>query len=790
MTTAEFKSILASFNTADFGEYTADTFTSANKYRKPTVYPSADHPRILFTKNTIDALRKNIHAEESAEAYKMYIEYSEDPFDGDFGEVNEKYKHNFSDRKVGIIEAKAFRYAMTGDEKYGYEAIIAAKRAMLTINVPHTVGDWCRTYGHLMYVVACVYDWCYGIMTEEDKKQIVAGGVNLLGMHLETCCYVGEGNKVPIEQGTCYGHGAEDQILVDYLSFAIATFGDASEIYELVGGRVLNDFAEAQNFLLEAGSHWEGSMYGPVRTVATIVSNFLINKMTDGRYTPFSPKLEEAMVTFAYYVRPDGHVYRIGDINENNTAYQFFWFSNDCFYGGTFYKNPYLKSLGYKYLKEFTKFTCCCAGLSVVQFLALNDPEIPHTYDGDIPLTRTTKAPHTNIFAKSAADDKNAFGIYMTMPENYVSSHAHMECGSFQIYYKGPLASDSGAYSGWGGDHHMGYNMQTVSANSILIYNPALKDAVNPRRPKMYYSGGQSIDNGANLPTTLDKIKKHPALGQCTSLGVANMEKNGKYLYSYMAGDMTRAYDEVTADEVTRYMLAVATGDEKCPLAFMTFDRISAKDKSFRKAALIHIQEAPEIKDGYAVVTTTRRGTSGKMIVQTPLGNTDFELVGGEGREFFIPGVDENGKYSLEAGRNLPHGKTIPEGSLEEYGWGRIEITPKTESKTDCILTVLYVTDRENTDAPIKAEAVPSESLAGAEILGKAVLFPKYEKLLENEASFTLSKAGECFVTGVKSGKWTLEADGKELKTVEAAEGENLLVFEAAAGKYTIKPAN
>ena len=69
---------------------------------------------------------------------------------------------------------------MTGDEKFGYDALLCAKNAILTIDVTHNVGDWCRTYGHLMYISACTYDWCHDLMTEEDKKQLIAGCVNQL----------------------------------------------------------------------------------------------------------------------------------------------------------------------------------------------------------------------------------------------------------------------------------------------------------------------------------------------------------------------------------------------------------------------------------------------------------------------------------------------------------------------------------------------------------------------------------------------------------------------------------
>ncbi len=783
----KYKELLASFNTSDFGEYSAKAFTEGNFYRKPKVYPSDSHPRILFTKNTVDKLRENINCEESRAAYERYIELSDTDFDGKFEPKEGERRFNYSTNKAAIIEAKAFRYAMTGEEKYGYEAIYAAKNAVLTIDVTRNVGDACRNHGHLMYVVSCTYDWCYNLLSEEDKKQIIAGCVNLLGKEFEMCRYLYDGNILPVEQGTAYGHGAEDQMLVDYLAFAIATYGDASEIYELVGGRVLNDYTEAQNFLLSAGSHWEGTMYGSVRTVATLVSNILIASMTDGKYIPFSPKLEDAVLTTTKYIRPDGHVYRIGDTNENNTAFQFVWMSENCFYAGNFYKNPYLKSVGYKYLNKFTNFWNMVAGLSCVQFLCINDPEVPHIYEENVPLTHRTYFPNTNIFAKSANDDKDAFGIFMTMPENCVTSHAHMECGSFQIYYKGPLASDSGAYDSWGGPHHFGYNMQTVSANSLLIYNPELKDVLYPHRANMKYAGGQSIRKCRRLPETFEGIIHHPALGQCKSLGLKNCEKNGEYLYSYMAGDMTGAYDDETALEVTRYMLAFATGDKKCPYAFMTYDRVTAKDASFKKAALIHVQEEPKCDGDFVTVTTTRRNTSGKMLVQTVGGNTDFNIIGGEGKQFWIWGVDEEGKVSADAGYNVPQRNTIGEGSLEEYGWGRIEISPKSEEKTSNILTVMYVTDQKNTDAPIKSEDVSSGDFAGAKIFGKQVYFPKSEKLIDTEATLEIKECGECFITGLQWDEWTVFKDGEALSVIKILKGENILNITLEKGMYTFK---
>ncbi len=798
-----YKNMAAGFNTADFGEYDAVTFTSVNKYNTPGVLPGDTHPRVLFTKDSLGTVESNLAAEENSHAYKRYMALSDIPCDGKFKALSGNMVHNYDADMVSRIEAKAFRYVMERDPAkypnadddpaslYGYEAIYAAKNAMLTINVPHTVGDWCRTYGFLMYVTACVYDWCYDLLTDTDKTQIINGTVNLLGKHLEMVCYAGVDNKVPTEQGAAYGHGAEDQLLVDYLSFAIACYNEAPEIYNFVAGRIFDEYVDMQNYLFAGGSHWEGSMYGGVRSAATVMADLLFNRMTGGDVTPFN--IEEAAITSTHIVRPDGQRYRIGDMDENYSEFSPSTWSIVCFYASSLYGNSYLKDFAYESLSGFDYFKIGVAGLTPVQFLAANDTSISHVYEGTAPLTRTAGYPGTSLFAKSANDDRNAFGIYMTMPESFQASHAHMECGSFQIYYKGSiLASDSGAYAGWGSEHHMSYSMSTVASNSLLIYNPALAGTHNSYRPALTYTGGQSVAKDGELPNTLSQLLNHERLGQCTSLGVANAEEDGVYLYSYMGGDMTKAYDYVTVGEggeVTRYMFAVATGDAKCPYAFLTFDRITAADASYHKSALIHVQEAPKVKDGFAFITNSKNGGSGKLVVQSVGYDTEYTVIGGEGREFWIPGVDENGNYSLEAGKNLPSGKLLVEGSLAEYGWGRIEISPAEAEKTNRMLTVMYVTDAANNSTPVKAESIVSDNLAGACIFGKAVMFPEDEKLLTRESSFTLTEGGECYIAGVAAGEWNIMQDGSLVKTVAVKDGTNLLTFTAEAScTYTLMP--
>ena len=780
----EYKTKIAGFNKADFGEYTSSIFTDAIEikgYSAPTVYPAKGaHPRVLFTENSASTIRENFEASENKNAYTQYMLNSYVPCDGVFTTLTNSTSHNWNSSVTTAIEAKAFRYAMTGEKLYGYEAIYAIKNAILTLDIPDgTLADSTRAWGYIIYMAGCVYDWCYDLLTEEDKAEIVAGCVNLIGVHMEIVRYDGEHNKAPTAQGPAYGHGSEAQLLRDWLTFAIACYDEYPEIYELVAGRICDDYVRIQDFFNSSGAHWEGAGYGPYRMYFSMYAQCLVDRMTDGKEKLFGDDMEKVAITFMNYIRPDNQLLRIGDgWQERGQTFELLGRNLIAFIAGNYYGNAYLKSISYKELNSFGYFVYYNTSLSPVMVLALNDVSVPHVYEEKAPLVNTTKYPFSSITARSAHNDINAFMVYMTMPESYGLSHAHMDCGSFQIYYKGILASDSGKYSTWGDFHHMSYSVSTISSNSLIIYNPNLEGTVNSRWRNLLYSGGQSIaGDRALLPNSYEEIMENNVIKpQCVSLGVANVEKDGVYLYSYMGGDMTGAYDAETVDEVTRYMLAVATGDSKCPLVFVTFDRITSDDASYRKSALIHMQQEPTLYDDYVIITNTKDNNNGKLVVQSVAFDTEYTIIGGEGKEFWLS--DALGNATVDT----------TNGGIAEYGWGRLEIFPENPEKTNHMLTVMYVTDADNNSAPKKAKDISTDTLAGTLMFGKAMFFPKNDKLISSETSFTLDSSADCYITGVAARTWEIYNGNTLVDTVTVAEGENILTFAAAAGTYTVKP--
>ena len=761
------KGLIASFDDSVFGEPIGDLF--ASPFAPPPVYPTKGmHPRVIVNAGDLERIKPRLAKPQNKSAYESYLSYTECLMTGEYA--------GSTFELLTRIEAKAFRYLLTGEELYGYQAIYNIRNAILTAE--HIEIDPYRAYGLTMYIAACVYDWCYDLLSDTDKDQIVRGCINLLAKRMEVGC-------PPAKVGAIAHHTVECQILRSYLSFAIATYDEYPEIYEYVAGRLYSDIVPAQNFMLATGKHWEGAYYAPFRYCNLLDAQNLMLAMSDGKCEMFdSGNLREVANAFMDFTLPGLtydkiHVFELGDV----AATTFEDYFSSSFFASCMFGDAALKGFSFECYNDKTDFDSLMNNtwISAVRYLIHNDPDLEPTdpFLGR-DLVRMAKYPCTTAFARSAWGDKDAVAVYMTMPEFYSASHSHAEAGSFQIYYKGMLASDSGYYTSHGIGHHSAYTRQTISSNSILVYNPALKDKGTWNKGEVNehpYSGGQSLVQDVTrivCPYTLESAKTCAAMDQLKVIGKAYEVKDESLGYVYLAGDMTKAYDEESVDEVTRHMISVMTDDKDMPMVFATFDRIIAKDKSFKKTVLLHSMVPPVLTDdGFIVITNTKDNNSGKLVAQSLITDMTPTVLGdGNGEEYTI---------GDKVYRPDSYNPADP-----DY---RIDLCPATESKTDRILTLMYVTDAENYSLPVKAKEIISEKLLGASILDVALLFPKESGVLSGNLSFTTEGDADLhyYVTGVSDGEWTVEANGVAVAKALVKENEGILTFTAPAGKINLK---
>ena len=185
--TAVAKEALKNFRDADFGvtdDWKSDYSMPSGVYNKPEREIVNSHPRVYLNADLIPKIRETLMDEDYANMAKAFLAYADsENFTGIFQERVHKSgeTYRYEEAVLAQIEARALMYLLTGEECYGYEAIMGVKNAMLTVK--YTMENHMDVYhgpGHVMYMLAEVYDWCYDLLTEQDKAQMISGCVYLL----------------------------------------------------------------------------------------------------------------------------------------------------------------------------------------------------------------------------------------------------------------------------------------------------------------------------------------------------------------------------------------------------------------------------------------------------------------------------------------------------------------------------------------------------------------------------------------------------------------------------------
>ena len=171
----------ATYNDASFGA-TEDWQT---RYSMPTdVYTNDkalknEHPRLYLNKSTVAKLKTTLEDKEYENLARSLFELADsENFTGIFPETtfSDGETARYSELVLQQIEARAMAYLVTGHKAYGYEAVYGIKNAMLSLKYTTNIHmDVYHGSSHVMFILALVYDWCYDLLTEEDKKQLLSG---------------------------------------------------------------------------------------------------------------------------------------------------------------------------------------------------------------------------------------------------------------------------------------------------------------------------------------------------------------------------------------------------------------------------------------------------------------------------------------------------------------------------------------------------------------------------------------------------------------------------------------
>jgi heparin/heparan-sulfate lyase len=179
----------------------------------------------------------------------------------------------------------------------------------------------------------------------------------------------------------------------------------------------------------------------------------------------YSPDLQYVCYDFLYRRRPDGLFLPAGDVNHVRGTVESF--ALPAMLAASYYHDPYLAF-------EYSRRTNIDAHCRILELL-WRDFDLEEWEPDDLPLTFYSGTPFGWMIARTGWGT-NSVIAEMKINEHFVGNHQHMDGGAFQIYYKGPLAIDSGMYQGSSGGynspHNKNYAKRTIAHNSLLVYDP------------------------------------------------------------------------------------------------------------------------------------------------------------------------------------------------------------------------------------------------------------------------------------------------------------------------------
>ena len=771
----------------------------------------ADHPRLLVTKETIPTVRKAL-LEDTPTNKRFYELLDTVPAnDGALGAAKTNFNdikglHNYDDTILELIQIKALGYLVDGHELYGRQAIYYMKQFLRTLDIQYINSCQERQYGNTMFTAALVYDWCYDLLSPEDKRQIIAGVENktakgYCGDPSYTSAEIHKRKMTvdfpPSDYNAIAGTGAEREILRDYLSASIAFYGDMSgdnkSWWNYVSKLVYSELVPVRNYYFQSGiSHQGTGVYIYGRHLADMYSAWMLMTATGSQ--PYE-NLDKTIRNFLGYECAPGDIFSDGDGTlPTKRAYKLKSMAYISAY--LFADEPMLaQARSMLPSRSFMNDTIELTSAMYVALTGMSDIQpAADKYEG-MSLIQYNGSPVGQYLVHQAWNDASSANVFMKIKERNAGGHEHLDSGTFMIYYKGMLTADGGVYNQSTSNHTKYYHQATVSHNGLLVFDPSKADTSSTDAATKYYSGGQKKPSVLNDRYS-DMLSEDYLMGKVVGRGHGYYDSaKTQPKYAYIGGNLTNAYAD--ASYVGRRMLTVYTGDEDVPMVFFTYDTITANSSNIVKKYLLQIcsTNAPTVNTSKQTIVT--ENGDGRLVLTclTKDNNLKFESIGGR--------KNVDGAYSSTESKNYSvNGLQIATtNNYDDKKWGRVEISV-TGTKSHKLLNSIYVTDKGNTTyyETVPITNVSTNTLGAGDVEGGvfngsvAAIFAKRNIIssssyLSNEISFTTTgnSSMQYYIDGVAGGdgEWRITVNGKFIDTARASNG--LLTFEAPAGDVVLK---
>ena len=723
---------------------------AAARSYNPKLTPPAGHPRLLLTPGTLPEIRRNLKHPENAPAEQKVRELAASPLEMPQKDGVVVYDRNY----LLQIEARAFLYALEGDSRLGKEAVEAIREYISRVDFDNLM-DVTRLVGHTIFVTSEVYDWCYPLLSEADKK-LLRSDMLRLGRDTEI-------GWPPFRQSVINGHGNEAQLSRDFLSMAIAIYDEDPEPYRLCAWRIFEEMVPAHNYEYRSGRHTQGSCYGTYRLSWDMYLAMIFRSMTGEEI--FSADFGKVPYFWIYLMLPNWELFDDADVYiEHGKPFRF---GENLFPMFSFTRDPLLKN-------EFLRQNGLAWSVRnyPTRFLIFNRPDVKAAPEFDkLPQTRFFPEPLASMIARTGWEfgpDSRTAVVEMKSGHYNRHDHQHMDAGAFQIFYRAPLAVDIGVYGHWGGHYDFTFAKRTIPHNAMLVYDPEEKFAVPGN------DGGQRFVR--TMPWTIQQVIDHPEIHEAGRHVACYVGPDGdRPLFSYIKGDLASAYSPHKVQAYERSFVFSRLDRPETPALLVVYDHVTSTRPEYRKYFLLNTLTRPEFHGNtIRVENVLPGGKPGELFVTTLLPESDNVEVttSGDGKamEFFREKVE------------MP-----PRNRMLSCGW-RTMVSPKTPAREDRFLHVMQIGEPSAAKYPV--ELLDSGAWLGVRAAGRIVTFAKSGKAGSAPVEFTVpaGEAHQVLLTDLLPGEYNVTRDGRPLCRVSVSKQAGTVEMAAEPGHYRVAP--
>lgn len=740
--------------------------------------PPKEHPRVFVRSEEIPALKVKMQTKAGKKILRKLSEAAvpRTP-EEDAAEKDRGFRYYAKMRGItSKVQLQALEYLVNGDAVQARQAITSMLDTLKTTNFG-TQNDLSRASGCMLMVGGMIYDWCYDQFTPEERQAYIDEFVRIAGT-ME--CHYPPKNNEPI----C-GHSSEWMVLRDMLSCGIAIYDEFPDMYHYVITMMFKDYIPVRNYTYKGQNYHQGSSYFNVRFTNDLNSLWILDKMGAGAI--YDPSQQYVLYDMIYRRRPDGQVMPAGDCNPAPRKRPQS-FSQPAMLASSYYNDPYIAY-------EYERKPSTEPHMLMLELLWRNFDLKGKTPD-DLPLTRYSGTPFGWMIARTGWG-KNSVVAEMKVNEQFYGNHQHMDGGAFQIYYRGPLAIDSGSYQGASGGynspHNKNYFKRTIAHNSLLVYDPSEKFACwnyggAGKTEFAVNDGGQRMpgDRWDTCRSFKDLLSESYTVGKALAHGFGPDQHTPEY--SYLKGDITKAYtakvEDVRRSFVFLNLEPKGNADKNpegvetaVPAVLVVYDHVVSADPAFKKFWLLHSIEEPQTGNQSFSVSRTKDGDTGKLHCDVLLPQADVTKVGGPGKDCWV------------FGENFPNAATTRPDPCNERGAWRVEVTPKAEAKEDCFLNVMQVMD--NSVQPLSVQRIDADKVVGALVADRLVMFSRSGQQLADGFTFEIPKSAgksvKVLLTDLQPREWTVKNGKKTVKKASVTSEEGTIYVTLVPGKYTVE---